>query len=83
MDFVGGNYRLAPVSPCLNSGTNDVVTTSVDLDGSNRIVGARVDMGAYEIQTPPAQHTLTVVSAHGGTDPAPRQPTMERRCRSG
>jgi len=69
VDFGAGNYRLASGSPCINSGTNDVVITSVDLDGSNRIVGARVDMGAYEFQGEPATHTLTVVSAHGGTDP--------------
>ena len=48
-DYAGGNFRLQRESPCINAGTNaDVITTYGDLDGHSRVVGSRVDMGAYE-----------------------------------
>lgn len=47
--FVGpSNLRLQAGSPCINTGSNDVVTVNTDLDGNPRIVGVNVDMGAYE-----------------------------------
>ncbi len=51
---VAGNYRLAPNSPCINTGTNFVWMTnpadarSKDLDGRWRVKYGTVDMGAYE-----------------------------------
>jgi len=48
MDQLGGNYRLAFNSPCIETGTNGFVVGTSDLDGANRIVEAIVDMGAYE-----------------------------------
>lgn len=52
--FVNDNsdFHLQPNSPCINSGNNAYVTNSVDLDGSPRIAGNVVDMGAYEYQNP-------------------------------
>ena len=41
---------LAPDSPCVNGGTNGVVSASLDLNGNPRIVNDVVDMGAYEYQ---------------------------------
>ncbi len=41
------NYRLKPESPCYNSGNDEVVTVTKDLDGYSRQL-ATVDMGAYE-----------------------------------
>lgn len=47
--FVGpGDYHLTAGSPCVDAGNNDSVTAALDLDGSPRIQGLRVDMGAYE-----------------------------------
>ena len=44
-----GNYQLLPTSPCLNVGTNlPYVFTSTDFAGNPRLVGNKVDMGAYE-----------------------------------
>jgi hypothetical protein len=45
---IAGNYRLSAGSPAIDHGSNLSVTVSTDLDGNPRIVGARVDMGAYE-----------------------------------
>jgi uncharacterized repeat protein (TIGR01451 family) len=44
------NYRLAPeTSPCLDAGTNQAwMIGASDLDGHDRILDGRVDMGAYE-----------------------------------
>ena len=51
--FVNPNnfdYRLSSGSPAIDSGTNDVFVApnTTDLAGNPRIVGARIDLGAYE-----------------------------------
>ena len=53
------DYRLQSTSPCRNSGLNEqYVFDTFDLDGNSRIMGATVDMGAYEyvesFQWPPS-----------------------------
>jgi hypothetical protein len=45
-----GNLRLQAHSPCINAGNNDYVVGTTDLDRRPRIVGGRVDIGAYEFQ---------------------------------
>lgn len=42
-----GDFRLEDGSPCTDAG-NDLVASGTDLDGAPRILGAAVDMGAYE-----------------------------------
>jgi hypothetical protein len=44
----GGDYRLSAASPSINAGNNGLVSGDLDLDGSPRILGSAVDMGAYE-----------------------------------
>ncbi len=60
-----GDYTLIQFSPCINTGTNfDWMTNTTDLKGNPRILGGRVDMGAYEYD--PLQSTgaiAAVVSA--------------------
>jgi len=50
VNFVGDNFRLQSDSPCINSGTNYYAPGPFDLDGSLRVRGGTVDMGAYEFQ---------------------------------
>ena len=48
VDAANGDYRLRPGSPCINAGTNSLVQGDTDVGGHARIVGERVDMGAWE-----------------------------------
>jgi len=47
------DYRLQTASPCKDAGNDAVGTTAdgTDLDGSTRVYGSHVDMGAYENNT--------------------------------
>jgi len=63
----GGDYRLQTNSPCKDTGNNSAwagLSGSLDLDGSNRIVHAVVDMGAYENQYVP---TFVVIVLNGSS----------------
>ena len=44
------DLRLTPLSPCINSGEPSYVSgqNETDFEGSPRVIGGRVDMGAYE-----------------------------------
>ena len=50
VDAVSGDYRLAADSPLIDAGTDTPAggIAAFDLDGSARIQGAQVDIGAYE-----------------------------------
>jgi hypothetical protein len=50
-----GNYRLQGASPAVDTGHDAAVPAyaTTDLDGGARIVGAAVDMGAYEASSTP------------------------------
>jgi len=45
-----GDLRLLPGSPCINTGDPDYIAEpdETDLDGKPRVIGVRIDMGAYE-----------------------------------
>lgn len=47
-----GDFHLLPESPAINAGklTPDLKNISTDLDGKPRVVGGKIDMGAYEWQ---------------------------------
>jgi len=46
--WVEGNYRLTAASPCIDSGGIVFLADNKDLAGNPRIIGAAIDMGAYE-----------------------------------
>ena len=50
----GGDYHLLPDSPAIDAGASSAVPSDLlaDLDGSPRIEGHRVDIGAYEAPEP-------------------------------
>lgn len=54
VDATNGDWHLTPQSPAVDAGSNEWVRTSFDLDGTNRIVGARVDIGCYEYSHVPS-----------------------------
>ncbi len=49
------DYHLLEDSPCINTGDPDYVVepNETDLDGKPRVVGGRIDMGAYEFNHKP------------------------------
>jgi hypothetical protein len=54
--WLDGDYHLLPGSPCIDTGDPDYIPepNETDLDGRPRVIGGRIDMGAYEFQnTPP------------------------------
>ena len=48
VNAAANNYRLSAGSPCINAGNNAYAQGATDLDGTPRIIGGTVDMGAYE-----------------------------------
>ena len=48
--WIEGDYHLLPPSPCIDAGDPGYVVgpSETDLDGQPRILGGRIDMGAYE-----------------------------------
>ena len=48
--WIEGDYHLLPDSPCINAGDPNYITeiNERDLDGDPRVIGCRIDMGAFE-----------------------------------
>ncbi len=58
------DFHLQASSPCIDAGTNlPYVYTTTDLDGNPRLLGDRVDMGAYEYIPEPG--VLWIMTAFG------------------
>ncbi|MBN1669387.1 MAG: right-handed parallel beta-helix repeat-containing protein [Kiritimatiellae bacterium] len=49
VDFAGGDFRLMPVSPCIDAGVEFAwMNGRLDIDGAPRVRGTHVDIGCYE-----------------------------------
>lgn len=55
-----GNYQLLLTSPLVDAGNTNYVSGSLDLALTNRILGASVDIGAYEAVPQPRGSVFTV-----------------------
>ncbi|MHC4642832.1 MAG: choice-of-anchor Q domain-containing protein, partial [Planctomycetota bacterium] len=69
-----GDLHLLPGSPCINTGDPDYIAgpNETDLDGKPRIIGGRIDMGAYEFNHNPIadagpDHTIEAQASWGAT----------------
>ncbi|TKJ37159.1 MAG: hypothetical protein CEE38_09710 [Planctomycetes bacterium B3_Pla] len=75
-DYIPGteddDLRLAPLSPCIDSGDPGYVSgpDETDFDANPRITGGRIDMGAYEFQS------LIYVDDDAPGDPGPGDPEV-------
>ena len=61
VDAANGDYHLLPGSPCIDAGDPNYIPepNETDLDGRPRVIGGRIDMGAYE-SWPPIEAQLRV-----------------------
>ena len=52
--WVDGDYRLLPDSACINAGEPNYIpeANEADIDGNARVIGGRIDIGAYEFAEP-------------------------------
>ena len=51
VSLAGASYELSASSPCINAGLNfPLLANALDLAGRPRVMGGRVDMGAYEFR---------------------------------
>jgi hypothetical protein len=64
VDRANGDLHLQAASPCIDAGYDPAVTAGeTDLDGKPRILGAHVDIGAYESAAPgPEPFTMAHVA---------------------
>ena len=63
----GGDYTLAPASPCRDAGADGSAPPGTDLAGAARIQGSAVDMGAYEAIPANTVATPTFTPLDGAT----------------
>lgn len=80
------NLRLSPGSPCLDAGDDTALPAfaTTDLDGLERVVGDRVDMGAYEFSGPFRYYVdaATGDDNNGGWGPREAFATIQRGIRA-
>ena len=67
--WINGDYYLMPDSPCINTGDPRYIAepTETDLDGNPRIIGSRIDMGAFEADYIQAQMKFTPQALNPGS----------------
>ncbi|MGN6520118.1 MAG: choice-of-anchor Q domain-containing protein [Dokdonella sp.] len=73
VDPVGGNYRLQSNSPAINSGAFLQLWgfPAHDIAGGTRIVGSRIDRGAYESPIDDSTTAIVSTTADNGNDTSP------------
>ncbi len=62
VNAANGDWRLSARSPCIDAGSNAFVMVSHDLAGTNRVIGARVDLGCFEFTGAPVGWPVPAVA---------------------
>ncbi len=62
VNLAANDLHLQITSPCIDAGNDAYVTSDTDFEGNPRIVGASVDVGAYEFHRTGPLHPAIVVS---------------------
>jgi hypothetical protein len=77
-DLPGGDLRLQNLSPALNIGDTGANPEPYDVAGNPRVVGAAIDLGAYEFPAPVGAHTPDIGAGTGirSVHPNPFNPTI-------
>jgi predicted outer membrane repeat protein len=72
--WIEGDYHLLPGSPCIDTGDPNYAAgpNETDLDGNPRVIGGRIDMGAYEFYAPRNLY----VDDDAPNDPGPGDPQI-------
>jgi hypothetical protein len=66
VNLAAGNFRLSPISPCINVSYYSLPPDpNLDLDGNPRSVGGGIDLGAYEFQNPTSVISYLWLQQHG------------------
>ena len=65
VNLAAGDLHLQSNSPCINVGNNAAAPGATDLDGRSRVVGATVDLGAYEYPGPITNLFVGWLGQHG------------------
>jgi len=70
VDPANNDFHLLGDSPCINAGDPDyaVEPDETDLDGRPRVIGSRIDMGAYEFNHVPVADAGPDQTAYAGVD---------------
>ena len=68
--WVDGDYHLLAGSPCINAGDPNYTAepNETDLDGKPRVIGGRIDMGAYEFNHIPISDAGPDQTVHAWID---------------
>jgi hypothetical protein len=68
VDYENGDLHLQDNSPCINAGDPDYIPEpgETELDGKPRVIGGRIDMGAYEFNQVPVANAGADVEVYAG-----------------
>lgn len=85
VDAANGNFRLASNSPAINKGgfVQLLGFPARDLDGHARIIGSRIDLGAYESSIDDTTMAVVTTTADNGNNTAPIAGSLRAAIKAG
>lgn len=85
VDAPNGNFRLASNSPAINHGAflQLMGFPARDLDGAARIVGSRIDLGAYESSIDDTTTAVVTTTSDNGSNASPTPGSLRAAIKAG